>query len=59
MNTYKILRAKYKQIDAVWWSIRFETLCLVKADTPEDALAEAKRRGIYGPVVELAGERLQ
>jgi hypothetical protein len=59
MNLYRVCRPVYRPIDSVYWTLRFETVLLLKADSPEHAIELAKLRGVCAPVVELAKEKLQ
>ena len=59
MNTYRLLRAVHRPIDSVYYRLSFELTRLIKAATPEDAIAQAKRLGYSSPVVEPSKEQIQ
>ena len=56
MTIYHILRPVYKpsQKSPPFFEISFEPIDSIRAWTPEDALAKAKRRGHTTPIVEPA-----
>jgi len=61
MNLYRICKTVHTPLrrELGWYMVGFETVMLIRAATPEDAIALAKRRDVLSPVVEPSKERLQ
>lgn len=59
MNVYRICKSVHTPTSPGYFSVRFETLGLIKAASAPHAIRLAKKMGYFCPIVEPAKERQQ